>query len=187
MFEVAKKPGNNMLTHPRRTQPVCNHASRARGVNSGRSGLSLYNLDHTSGSLVVLIRLSVLQRRFQVSPEREFIAPQQLIGISFQILKDTIMILEVIPSGPSEKVGLRAGDKIIKANDTILAGTKLDNERVVKNLRGAKGTKVKIGVISKSSTALFATRILPSLSMVKAPPVFPFSIEKVRDCPEYGS
>ena len=43
------------------------------------------------------------------------------IGITFQILKDTIMVLEVIPSGPSERVGLVAGDKIIRVNDTLVA------------------------------------------------------------------
>ncbi|MBL0308515.1 MAG: S41 family peptidase [Bacteroidetes bacterium] len=86
--------------------------------------------------------------------EEQLVGNFEGIGISFQILKDTIMILEVIPSGPSEKVGLRAGDKIIKANDTILAGTKLDNERVVKNLRGAKGTKVKIGVMRSGENGL---------------------------------
>lgn len=79
--------------------------------------------------------------------EEQLVGNFEGIGITFQILKDTIMILEVIPSGPSEKVGLRAGDKIIKANDTILAGTKLDNDRVIKNLRGPKGTKVKVAVM----------------------------------------
>src|SRR6202021_1643158 len=62
------------------------------------------------------------------------------IGISFQILKDTIMVLEVIPGGPSEKVGLQAGDKIVRVNDSILAGVKITNDGVVKKLRGNKGT-----------------------------------------------
>lgn len=76
------------------------------------------------------------------------------IGITFQILKDTILVLEVIPSGPSEKVGLQAGDKIIKVNDTIAAGIKIDNEGVIKRLRGPKGTKVKISIMRKSERNL---------------------------------
>ncbi|MCW5908656.1 MAG: S41 family peptidase [Chitinophagales bacterium] len=68
------------------------------------------------------------------------------IGITFQILKDTVMVLEVIPGGPSEKVGLRAGDKIILVNDTTIAGIKIDNNSVIKKLRGNKGTKVKVSV-----------------------------------------
>ncbi|HLP49587.1 MAG TPA: S41 family peptidase [Chitinophagales bacterium] len=69
------------------------------------------------------------------------------VGITFQILKDTIMVLEVIPGGPSEKVGLRAGDKIIKVNDTIVAGVKIENEGVIKKLRGPKGTKVRVAMM----------------------------------------
>ncbi|MFN8286225.1 MAG: S41 family peptidase [Chitinophagales bacterium] len=69
------------------------------------------------------------------------------IGITFQILRDTIIALEVIPGGPSEKVGLMAGDKIIKVNDTIVAGIKIDNEGVIKRLRGPKGTKVHLEVM----------------------------------------
>lgn len=79
--------------------------------------------------------------------EEQLVGNFEGIGITFQILKDTIMILEVIPSGPSEKVGLRAGDKIIKVNDTIMAGKKIDNEQVIKRLRGPKGTKVKVGIM----------------------------------------
>lgn len=68
------------------------------------------------------------------------------IGITFQLLKDTLIVLEVIPGGPSDKVGLRAGDKIVKVNDTIIAGVKIDNEGVIKKLRGPKSTKVKVGI-----------------------------------------
>jgi len=76
------------------------------------------------------------------------------IGISFQILKDTIVVLEVIPSGPSEKVGLQAGDKIIKVNDTIVAGVKIANEGVIKKLRGPKDTKVTVSIMRRSERGL---------------------------------
>jgi carboxyl-terminal processing protease len=76
------------------------------------------------------------------------------IGISFQILKDTILVLEVIPSGPSEKVGLLAGDKIIKVNDTIVAGVKIANEGVIKKLRGPKDTKVNVSIMRGGEKAL---------------------------------
>lgn len=69
------------------------------------------------------------------------------IGITFQVLKDTIMVLEVIPGGPSEKVGLLAGDKIVKVDDSIVAGIKISNEGVIKKLRGPKGTKVNVGIM----------------------------------------
>ena len=76
------------------------------------------------------------------------------IGITFQVLKDTIMVLEVIPSGPSEKVGLQAGDKIIKVNDTTVAGIKITTDGVIKKLRGPKGTKVKVSMLRKSERDL---------------------------------
>ncbi len=76
------------------------------------------------------------------------------VGITFQILKDTLMVLEVIPGGPSEKVGLFAGDKIVAVNDTTIAGVKLTNELVVKKLRGPKGTKVHVSIMRKSERNL---------------------------------
>ena len=69
------------------------------------------------------------------------------IGVQFNIQNDTVMIVSVISGGPSEKVGLMAGDRIVKVNDTIFAGKNLvSNEKVFKKLRGPKGTKVKLSV-----------------------------------------
>lgn len=68
------------------------------------------------------------------------------VGIQFQILKDTILVVNAIPGGPSEKLGIQAGDKIIKVNDTIVAGIGIKNNDVLKKLRGDKGTKVKVAI-----------------------------------------
>ena len=68
------------------------------------------------------------------------------IGVTFQLIKDTINVMEVIINGPSEKVGLLAGDKIIKVDDTIAYGDKITNDWVRKHLRGAKGSKVKVSI-----------------------------------------
>jgi carboxyl-terminal processing protease len=84
--------------------------------------------------------------------EEQLVGNFEGIGITFQILKDTIMVLEVIPSGPSEKVGLMAGDKIV--NDTIIAGVKIDNEGVIKKLRGPKNTKVRVSMLRKGEKNL---------------------------------
>ncbi len=86
--------------------------------------------------------------------EEPLVANFEGIGITFQILKDTVMVLEVIPSGPSEKVGLLAGDKIVKVNDTSIAGVKIENEGVIKRLRGPKGTKVNVSIMRKSERNL---------------------------------
>jgi len=76
------------------------------------------------------------------------------IGVTFQILKDTIMVLEVIPSGPSEKVGLMAGDKIVTIDDSLVAGIKIGNDGVIKRLRGPKGTKVTVGIMRRGDGKL---------------------------------
>lgn len=68
------------------------------------------------------------------------------IGVQFNIQNDTIMIVSVISGGPSEKVGLLAGDRIIQVNDTSFTGKKVTNEKVLKKLRGPENTKVKLGV-----------------------------------------
>ena len=68
------------------------------------------------------------------------------IGVQFNIQNDTVMIVAVISGGPSEKVGLLAGDRIVQVNDTVFVGKKINNEKVMKKLRGKAGTKVKLGV-----------------------------------------
>lgn len=71
------------------------------------------------------------------------------VGISFQIMKDTIYVVDVIRGGPSEKVGVMPGDKIVKVDDKIATGDTIKTDWVFKNLRGVKGTKVKITIERK--------------------------------------
>ena len=68
------------------------------------------------------------------------------IGVQFTIQNDTINIVAVISGGPSEGMGVLAGDKIIEVNDSNFTGKGINNEKVMHTLRGEKGTKVKIGV-----------------------------------------
>ncbi len=68
------------------------------------------------------------------------------IGVQFNIQNDTVMIISVINGGPSEKVGLLAGDRIITVNDTAFTGKNITNEKVMKKLRGPAKTKVILGV-----------------------------------------
>ena len=68
------------------------------------------------------------------------------IGIQFTIQEDTIHVNSVIQGGPSEKVGLMAGDRIVMVNDSLFVGKGLTNEKAMRNLKGPKGTQVKLGV-----------------------------------------
>jgi len=68
------------------------------------------------------------------------------IGIQFNMFNDTLYILQVIPGGPSEKVGLLAGDRIVMVDDTVIAGVKMYSSDIVKLIRGKKGTEVRIKI-----------------------------------------
>jgi len=68
------------------------------------------------------------------------------IGVQFNILNDTVLVINTISGGPAEKVGVLAGDKIVTINDSLFSGTKINNDMVIKKLKGERGTKVRIGV-----------------------------------------
>lgn len=68
------------------------------------------------------------------------------IGIQFTIQDDTIHVNSVIQGGPSEKVGIMAGDRIVSVNDSAFVGKKVTNEKAMHTLKGPKGSKVKIGI-----------------------------------------
>ena len=91
------------------------------------------------------------------------------IGISFRIEHDTIMVINPIPGGPSEKVGLMAGDRIVKVNDTLVAGVKITNNKAIHKLKGKKGTKVKVSIFRRGVPKLIdftITRgIIPTYSL----------------------
>jgi carboxyl-terminal processing protease len=68
------------------------------------------------------------------------------IGIQFRIEKDTIMVIQTISGGPSDKVGLLAGDRIVKINDSIVAGKGMTSKDAVKLLKGKRGSEVRVGI-----------------------------------------
>lgn len=73
------------------------------------------------------------------------------IGITFNINKDTVYIIQTVSGGPSERVGILAGDRIISVNDTVIAGVKMKNTDIKKKLRGPKGTDVNVKVLRRSA------------------------------------
>lgn len=95
----------------------------------------------------------------QLDPHSSYISKEELemvnselsstfsgIGIQFSIMNDTIQVASVISGGPSEGIGLLAGDKIVTVNDTAFTGKTITNERVMNTLRGPKNTQVKLGI-----------------------------------------
>ena len=81
------------------------------------------------------------------------------IGVEFNIIKDTIRVVVPIEGGPSEKVGIRAGDKIIKVESKKVAGVKITNKEVFDQLRGKSGTKVNVTIMRHGFSKLLDFKI----------------------------
>ena len=81
------------------------------------------------------------------------------VGVSFQIMADTVNIIEIVAGGPGETVGLKPGDKILKANDIDLTGKNANTENVYKNLRGPRGSEVTLTVKRANSPKLLTFKV----------------------------
>lgn len=95
----------------------------------------------------------------KLDPHSVYLPPQELedsesslaggfdgIGIQFNVPNDTAVVIEVIPGGPSEKIGLKPGDRILKVDDKVIAGVKFPQDSMVRRMKGPAGTKVLITV-----------------------------------------
>lgn len=81
------------------------------------------------------------------------------IGVQFSIQNDTVQVVAVIPGGPSEGIGVLAGDKIVSVNDSAFTGKTITNERVMHALRGPKDTQVTIGVVRSGTSEVLSFTI----------------------------
>ena len=82
------------------------------------------------------------------------------IGVQFQMMEDTLLVIQTISGGPSERVGIMAGDRIISVNDSSIAGVKMQNTDVMKRLRGPKGTVVNVKILRRGVKNLIDFRIV---------------------------
>ena len=89
------------------------------------------------------------------SSEADLAGDFEGIGIQFNVPNDTAIVLEVIPGGPSEKVGLLPGDRILKVDSVVIAGVKFPQDSMVRRMKGPAGTKVKITVRRERETIPF--------------------------------
>ncbi len=76
------------------------------------------------------------------------------IGVQFEIFKDTISVVHAIPGGPSERLGIMSGDRIVKIDGEVVVGKKITNQFVLDHLRGKRGTKVKVSIFRKGKKEL---------------------------------
>ena len=82
------------------------------------------------------------------------------IGVQFNIFKDTIMVVNPIPGGPSERLGIMAGDRIVTVDGENVAGVGITNDDVMKKLKGPKGTRVVVGILRDGESDLLEFEII---------------------------
>ena len=71
------------------------------------------------------------------------------IGVQFNVVQDTLLVIQPVSNGPSERVGILAGDRIVMVNDSAIAGVKMSKEEIMRRLRGPKGSKVRLGIVRR--------------------------------------
>lgn len=109
-----------------------------------------------------LVETAIISMLEQLDPHSTYSDPEEVkelneplqgnfdgIGIQFNMATDTLFVIQPVSGGPSEKVGILAGDRIIEVNDTIIAGVKMSTEDVMRRLRGKRGTEVTVKVMRR--------------------------------------
>lgn len=81
------------------------------------------------------------------------------IGVQFNMVKDTLFVVQTVSGGPSEKVGILAGDRIVMVNDTAIAGVKMSTEKIMNRLRGPRGTEVDLKILRRGMDELLPFRV----------------------------
>ena len=121
--------------------------------------MAIYNLYVDSVNEKKLVEDAIRGMLEKLDPHSSYSTPKEVqalneplvgnfdgIGVQFNMLDDTLLVVQTINDGPSEKVGVLAGDRIVTVNDTAIAGVKMSKEEIMRRLRGPKGTKVKVGI-----------------------------------------
>lgn len=150
-------------------------AQRANNEEARKLQLALYaisNLYVDTTSEKKLVEDAIVGMLEKLDPHSTYTDPEETkemteplqgnfdgIGIQFNMLTDTLYVIQVIPGGPSEKVGLMAGDRIIQVDDTLIAGVKMKNTDVMRRLRGPKNTEVRVKVQRNNTPDLIEFKI----------------------------
>ncbi len=127
--------------------------------------LAVTNLYVDSVNEAKLVEDAIRGMLSKLDPHSSYSTPQQVkelneplngnfegIGVQFNMMEDTLIVIQPVSNGPSERVGIIAGDRIVSVNDTAIAGVKMSKEEIMKRLRGPKGTKVELDVVRSGIT-----------------------------------
>lgn len=159
--------GTTFVSAPERTE----YTEQSTSFNMLTELLNYIDAEYVDPiSKEMLINNTVEHILQELDPHSYYISPEEYaqmneplegnfdgIGIQFNIQKDTLVVIDPISGGPSQKVGVKAGDRIIEVNDSLIAGVNLSNSAVVKLLKGPKGTKVSVTIQRKGSENLSFT------------------------------
>lgn len=151
------QPGRGMVLPRQQPQPQQTIDPELQKLLVAESAITnLYVEDVDTKKVVEQAILGMLE---ELDPHSTYLTPEENdrssetltgsfegIGVQFNMVEDTLFIVQPIPDGPSEKVGILAGDRIVTVNDTAIAGVKMSQESIMKRLRGPKGTKVDLGI-----------------------------------------
>lgn len=145
--------------------PVANAQQDNDPLTSGKLSSLLYHIDRMYVDDVdknKLVDAAIVSMLEELDPHSIYIPKEDLeevneplkgnfegVGIQFNIIRDTIYVVDAIPGGPSERIGIRAGDRIVTIDKENVAGVSFKNNDVMKRLRGKKGTKVDVAILRK--------------------------------------
>ncbi len=120
-----------------------------------------------------IVEIGIVSMLEHLDPHSVYMTPEEVkrsneplqgnfegIGIQFQIIRDTVNVIATISGGPSEEVGLMAGDKIVAIDGETFVGEQVTNSSVSEKLRGNKGTKVVVGILRSSSSEILSFEII---------------------------
>ncbi len=109
-----------------------------------------------------LVEEAIIRMLAQLDPHSSYSNPEETrelneplqgnfegIGVQFQMIEDTLLVIQPVSGGPSQRVGILAGDRITAVNDTLIAGVKMSTDEIMRRLRGPKGTRVELTVIRR--------------------------------------
>ena len=153
-------------------QPQSGHSQ----INAQKLATTLYLIDNfyvDSADSDKVVEDAIVAALKELDPHSAYISREDVeraneplvgsfegIGVTFQLIRDTITVIGPTPGGPSEKVGIMAGDKIIKIDGENAFGKSVDNEYVTKHLRGKKGTKIVVSIKRGNSSDLIDFEII---------------------------
>ena len=152
------QPGMMMQPQPQRRQNMIDEQLQKLLV-AETAITSLYVEDVDQAKLIESAIKGMLE---ELDPHSTYLTPEENdksnetlmgsfdgIGVQFNMVEDTLFIVQPIPDGPSERAGILAGDRIVTVNDTAIAGVGMSQENIMKRLRGPRGTKVDLGIVRR--------------------------------------